>query len=234
MGRLCMANANQQNKIKANRAKLAGANRSKPKVKGSSESLFWMRHVALALLIIVVGGIVIFLQQRNESMPKPEGEVKSRSLSENMSKFYSEYRLSSRHPRDDGLGDFVLEVKESDTPLNERLQKMESLQKPISGRWVGEYKHRTFKAGTTLRSAITDYAQAEGMQVIWELDQDFIVKNQFQMENTILGSLRTISRAIDANFDGDVKAYVCPKQRSLVITDKVSDYLSKQCVEARM
>jgi hypothetical protein len=229
-----MAKPNQQNKIKANRDLLAKIKTSQAKPKPSSESMFWMRHVALALLIIVVGGVVIFLQQRSESMPKPEGEVKSRSLSENMTKFYSEYRLSSRRPREDGLGDFVLEVKESDTPLNERLQKMESLQNPISGRWVGEYKHRTFKAGTTLRSAITDYAQAEGMQVIWELNQDFIVKEQFQMEDTILGSLKTISSAIDSNFTGKVKAYVCPKQRSLVITQKESDYLNKHCVEARM
>ncbi|MDP5032212.1 MAG: toxin co-regulated pilus biosynthesis Q family protein [Paraglaciecola sp.] len=203
-------------------------------VPNHSESVFWAKHVALALLIIVVGGIVIFLQQRNESKPTPEGEVKSKSISDNMSKFYSEYRLSSRHPREDGLGDFVLEVKESDVPLNERLQKMESIQKPISGRWVGEYKHRTFKAGTTLRSAITNYAQAEGMQVIWELDQDFIVKHQFQMEDTILGSLQSISNAIDSNFDGKVKAYVCPKQRSLVITQKKSEYLNQECVEARM
>lgn len=229
-----MAKPQQQNKINANReklAKMAAKNNGVPK---SSESLFWARHVALALLIIVIGGIVIFLQQRNESAPKPEGEVKSRSLSDNMSKFYSEYRLSSRAPREDALDDFVLEVKESDIDLNERLQKMESIQKPISGRWVGEYKHRTFKAGTTLRSAITDYAQAEGMQVIWELNQDFIVKHQFQMENSILGSLKTISSAIDSNFSGKVRAFVCPKQRSLVITDKKSDYLNKECVEARM
>jgi hypothetical protein len=229
-----MAKSIRVKKIKANREKMAKMKSPIPAPKNASESMFWARHVALALLIIVVGGVVIFLQQRNESMPKPEGEVKSKSLSDNMSKFYSEYRLSSRHPREEGLGDFVLEVKGAETPLNERLQKMESLQKPISGRWVGEYKHRTFKAGTTLRSAITDYAQSEGMQVIWELSQDFIVKHQFQMENTILGSLKTIASAIDSNFDGKVKAFVCPKQRSLVITDKKSDYLEKQCVEARM
>ncbi|WP_340678506.1 toxin co-regulated pilus biosynthesis Q family protein [Paraglaciecola sp.] len=195
--------------------------------------MFWAKHLALAILIIVVGGVVIVLQNNNKSLPTPEGEAPKKSLSENMSKFYSEYRLSSRHPRDDSLGDFVLEVKTSDQPLGTRLQKMESLQKPISGRWVGEHKHRTFKAGMTLRSAITDYAQAEGMQVIWELDQDFIVKHQFQMDNTIIGSLRIIANAIDSNFDGKVKAYVCPKQRSLVITETVSEYLEKQCAEAR-
>tara|TARA_R110000868_G_scaffold95100_4_gene261822 strand:+ start:837 stop:1586 length:750 start_codon:yes stop_codon:yes gene_type:complete len=223
----------QADKIRAKRAQLAKLAGPLPKSAKKSESMFWMKHAALALLIIAVGGVVLMLQFNNQSLPQPEGQAPKRSLSENMSKFYSEYRLSSRHPRDDSLGDFVLEVKNSDQPLGTRLQKMESLQTPISGRWVGEHKHRTFKAGMTLRSAITDYAQAEGMQVIWELDQDFIVKHQFQMDNTILGSLRVIANSIDSNFDGKVKAYVCPKQRSLVITATVSDYLEKQCVESR-
>ncbi|WP_327082858.1 toxin co-regulated pilus biosynthesis Q family protein [Paraglaciecola hydrolytica] len=224
-------NQNQSEKIKTKRAEVAKL--AAPLTKKTSESMFWAKHLALGILIIVVGAVVIVLQQNNESLPEPEGAQRPKSLAENMSKFYSEYRLSSRHPRDDSLGDFVLEVKKSEQPLNTRLQQMESLQKPISGRWVGEHKHRTFKAGMTLRSAITDYAQAEGMQVIWELDQDFIVKNQFQMDNTILGSLRIIANAIDSNFDGKVKAYVCPKQRSLVITETATDYLEEQCVEAR-
>lgn len=201
--------------------------------KTASNSFFWVKHLALALLIIIVAGIVLYLRQTSLSTVRPEGDSGRKSISENMSDFYADYRLSSRHPREEGLGDFVMEVKVSEQPLSERLQKMESLQKPVSGRWVGEHKHRTFKAGSTLRSAITNYAQSEGMQVIWELDQDFIVKHPFQLDDSILGSLKIIAKAIDPNFDGEVKAYMCPRQRSLVITAKNSDYLEQQCALAR-
>lgn len=203
------------------------------KKQSASNSLFWIKHVALAVLILVIAGIVLFMQQTNLSTVRPEGDEGQKNISKNMSDFYADYRLSSRHPREEGLGDFVMEVKTSDKPLGERLQKMESLQKPVSGRWVGEHKHRTFKAGSTLRSAITDYAQSEGMQVIWELDQDFIVKHPFQLDDSILGSLKIIAKAVDANFNGEVKAYMCPRQRSLVITATSSEYLEKQCAEAR-
>ena len=199
----------------------------------TSNSFFWIKHFALALLIIVIAGIVLYLRQTSLSTVRPEGDAGRKSISENMSDFYADYRLSSRHPREENLGDFVMEVKISEQPLGERLQKMESLQKPVSGRWVGEHKHRTFKAGSTLRSGITNYAQSEGMQVIWELDQDFIVKHPFQLDDSILGSLNIIAKAIDPNFDGEVKAYMCPRQRSLVITDKNSDYLEQQCALAR-
>jgi hypothetical protein len=203
------------------------------KNKQVSNTLFWLKHVMLALFIIVIAGIVLVMQQSNESAVRPEGDSGKKSISSNMSNFYEDYRLSSRHPREEELGDFVMEVKTSDKPLGERLQKIESLQKPASGRWVGEHKHRIFKAGSTLRSAITNYAQSEGMQVIWELDQDFIVKHPFQLDDSILGSLKMIAKAIDANFDGEVKAYMCPRQRSLVITSTSSEYLKKQCREAR-
>lgn len=204
------------------------------KIKQISNSLFWLKHIMLGLIIIAVAAIVLMMQQSNQSAVLPEGDSGKRTIASNMSDFYADYRLSPSNPRKERLGDFVMAVKTSDKPLGERLQKMESLQKPVSGKWEGDHKHRIFKAGSTLRSAITNYAQSEGMQVIWELDQDFIVKHPFQLDDSILGSLKMIAKTIDANFDGEVKAYMCPRQRSLVITSKSSEYLDKQCSEARM
>jgi hypothetical protein len=204
------------------------------KNKKASNSLFWIKHIMLGLIIIAAAGILLLMQQSNKLAVRPEGDSGKKNISSNMSKFYADYRFSSRRPQKKDLGDFVRGVKTSDEPLSERLQKMESLQKPVPGKWVGEHKHRIFKAGSTLRSAITNYAQSEGMQVIWELDQDFIVKHPFQLDDSILGSLKMIAKTIDANFDGEVKAYMCPRQRSLVITSKSSEYLDKQCEEALM
>jgi hypothetical protein len=197
-----------------------------------SNSLFWLRHVMLGLMIIAIAVVVLLVQQSNESAARPEVDSGKKTIASNMSDFYADYRWSSRYPREEELGDFVLGVKISDKPLGERLQNMESLENPVLGIWVGEYKHRIFKAGSTLRNAITEYAQSEGMQVIWELDQDFIVKHPFQLDDSLLASLKLIGKAIDANFDGEVKAYMCPRQRSLVITSKSSEYLEKQCDEA--
>lgn len=197
-----------------------------------SNSLFWLKHIMLAIIIIVIAALVLIMQYRNESTVRPEGNTGIKSIANNMSDFYANYRLSYRHPREEELGDYVMGVKIPNKTLGERLQKMESLQKTALIGWVGEQKHRTFKAGSTLRSAITDYAQLEGMQVIWELDRDFIIKYPFQIDDTLLGSLKMIGKAIDAHFYAEVKLYMCPRQRSLVITSKSSEYLEKQCDEA--
>lgn len=201
--------------------------------KGYSSSLFWAKHIGLALALVIVAGIVINLNFENDSRPKPEGAEEKKSVSSGLSNFYREFRMSSTDPLKDEVGDFVLELSDQDKPLDERLEKMSSNLRPVSGRWVGEHKFRTFKAGNTLREAISAYAQQEGMQVIWDLDQDFVIKNQFQMDNTIVGSLAKIASAIDSNFNGKVQTFVCPKQRSLVVTAEHTDFLKTNCSVAK-
>lgn len=139
--------------------------------------------------------------------------------------------MTASDPIDDEESDFVLELNGSEESLDTQLSGMSSDLKPASKRWVGEHKYRSFKAGNTLREAITRYAQQEGMQVIWDLDQDFVIKYQFQMNNTIVGSLSDIAKAVDANFENGVGTYVCPQQRSLVVTQQETLFLKENCSE---
>lgn len=198
-----------------------------------SNTLFWAKHLGLAVALIVIAIVVLMLQDEMVSAPEPEGAPAKRSVASGLSSFYEEFRATSVDPIKEEVGDFVMELGTGDETLDQRLQGMASDARPISGRWVGEKKFRTFKAGSTLREALSGYAQQEGMQVIWDLDQDFVVKHQFQMDTTIAAAVKQIASAVDANFDGDVKGYVCPKQRSLVVTANHTAYLSNNCVRAQ-
>ncbi len=198
--------------------------------KSSSNALFWAKHLGLALALIIIAAVVITLQRTNLDTPVPEGAVETKkSVSSGLTDFYSTHRMSSSKPFQDDIGDFVMELNEPEESLNDRLRSMESLQKPLSDSWVGEYKHRSFKAGSTIREAITGFAQSEGLQVIWELNKDFVVKHHFQMDSTVTGSMGKIASAINSSFEGEVRAYLCPKQRSLVITEKTTPYLLQNC-----
>jgi hypothetical protein len=181
------------------------------------------------MALIIIAAVLLNLQSINVSSPQPEGAEEKKNVSKGVTDFYTAYRMSSTKPFNEDIGDFVVETNPPTTPLSDRLKGMESMQKPTSQRWVGEHKYRSFRAGSTVREAITEFAQREGMQVLWELDKDFIIKNQFQMDNTITGSLAKIARAIDGSFEGEVQAYICPKQRSLVITEEKSPYVDENC-----
>ncbi|WP_100643182.1 TcpQ domain-containing protein [Alteromonas facilis] len=201
-------------------------------MKTTSNTLFWVKHLGLAIALIVIAVFVVTLQDEVVQAPEPEGAPAKRSVAAGLSKFYQDFRMSSNDPIKEDVGDFVMEVAQDEQPLDARLEYMTSEARPVSGRWVGEKKYRTFKAGSTLREAISSFAQQEGMQVIWDLDQDFVVKHQFQMDTTIASAVKQISNAIDSNFIGDVRGYVCPKQRTLVITATESEYVKANCVVA--
>ncbi|GAB3030682.1 TcpQ domain-containing protein [Bowmanella dokdonensis] len=191
--------------------------------------VFWAKHLGLALALIVIAVLVINIDKIRSNAPVPKGQTVNKDPARGLSDFYAQYRSGPSLPLLDPQSDFVMDLNQQDKPLDSRLQEMESIQKPASGRWQGEHKYRTFKAGGTLREIITNYAQSEGMQVIWELNQDFVVKNNFQVEDTVIGTMNKIARAIDSNFAGTVEGFFCPRQRSLVITDNATDYLRQHC-----
>lgn len=197
--------------------------------KKPASTLFWAKHLGLALAVVIVAGIVIHLQMNMASAPTPVDAPKERSVAQGLSDFYREFRMSANEPVRSEGADMVLDLSPSEQSLDDRLHSMSSALKPVDSRWEGEYKYRTFKAGNTLREAISSYAEQEGMQVIWDLDQDFVIKHQFQMDNTVAGSLAKIASAIDSNFEGKVVTFMCPRQRSLVVTEKVTEYLTTQC-----
>ena len=61
---------------------------------------------------------------------------------------------------------------------------------------------------------INDYAKNEGLVVIWDLPQDFVVKSRFQISDTIAGTLTTLRGSIKHNFAEPVNVLLCPKKRS--------------------
>jgi hypothetical protein len=192
----------------------------------------WLKHILLAVILIILAAVAIIFYENKMSMPQPEGAQTRKNPAKGLTQFYTEYRLSATDAKQEELGDFVIGLNPPNASIDDRLRSMENSGKSSANGWVGEHKFRSFKPGKTLREAITEFAQAEGMQVFWELDQDFIVKNHFQMDDTITGSLHTLAKAIDSNFNGDVITYFCPKHRTLVITNESNAYLRNNCQQS--
>ena len=194
-----------------------------------SSSSFWAKQIGIAVVLVIAAGVLIYILQTNEQAPAPASQKEDKSVSKGLSDFYRDFRMSATDPKEEEQGDFVIDIAGVDANLDSKLAKMSSQTRPVEKDWTGEYKNRAFREGNTLREAISQYAQAEGMQVIWNLEQDFVIKYQFQLDNTVSGSLAKIASAIDSSFEGEVKAYLCAEHRSLVVTAEETDFLSKNC-----
>jgi phage-related protein len=76
------------------------------------------------------------------------------------------------------------------------------------------------------------YAEQEGMQLIWDLNQDFIIRHRFLSENSLVATLDEIAGAIDANFIPQVNVYFCNKKRTIVIAENAGTYVIDNCKKA--
>ncbi|QPG06372.1 toxin co-regulated pilus biosynthesis Q family protein [Salinimonas marina] len=195
--------------------------------KGYSGTSFWAKQIGLALVLIMVAAGLIYLEGGSD---KPD-DAAEKSVSKGLSDFYREFRQSSS-AGNSASSEFVVDVERNEDGLDEQLKSRASKHRPVTDAWVGEHKFRSFKAGNTLREVISDYAEKEGMQVVWDLEQDFVIKHHFQVDDTLVGSLTQIASAVDSNFSGDVHAYVCADQRSLVVTARATEFLLEQCAKA--
>ena len=151
------------------------------------------------------------------------------SIAASVSKFYADFRMSSRDPIKERYGDYVIVLSEESNPIGERIDNITERNYPPIDNWTGAYKERPFAKSSTLKAEASSFVAKAGYTLVWDLSQDFIIRERFIANGTLVEMLEDIAGAIDANFDHPIDVYFCFKKRALVITDKRTAYLTKNC-----
>lgn len=97
--------------------------------------------------------------------------------------------------------------------------------------WSGEVGPRRFQPDSTLRTVLTQYANNEGVTLLWYLDKDYVVKDHFRIDSSFNSALYRVSRSINDDFSNEVYAFFCPKQRAAVITELPSEFVRTHCLK---
>ncbi len=197
----------------------------------SSNAKFWVTRIGAMLAVVGCGiSVLLFMPEKGDSSSsQPPPKSAQQKMADNVSNFYSEFRQSSRDPISERYGDYVIAHAVSDKPIRDQLQKMQGSSLPDTGNWRGSFERRSFSEGSTLFTESQAHVLKNGMNLIWSLNQDFIVKHRFVSENTVAGMLSEIASAVDANFVNTVKVYFCDANSTFVVTDKKDDYLVANC-----
>nr|WP_136251753.1 TcpQ domain-containing protein [Ningiella ruwaisensis] len=192
---------------------------------------FWAKRIFLICLVIAGAIAAILYMPQAEKLDENGNPIPKRSIEENMAAFYEEFSLVSKSKIEEEYGEFVIPLEMSEQPI---AQQLGALNKPLAllredFNWRGEYKTRPFAQNSTLMGNANAYVSEAGMELIWHLNQDFIVRHRFLSENNIAGMLQELASAIDANFTRSVDVYYCARQRVMVITDQDDDVLKSNC-----
>jgi cyclophilin family peptidyl-prolyl cis-trans isomerase len=218
--------------------------------------LFWIKNILLTVFLL---GAVVFLlfgqdwvipgdsvaekpgritqsttKTKEELQAEKDAEEEAFSMTtsgaaKGLSNFYGKVKeelLGNKKTLGDG---YVLRVEPSIYTLEEQLQQRGDMVTPGSPKFTGEHVNRHFRVGDTIRKNLIQAAEDEGMELIWRLDRDYIIKHYFQVESNLLGVLGTVAKALDSDFEKDVFAYYCFKERAVIITHESSEYVQSNC-----
>jgi hypothetical protein len=199
------------------------------------QSASWQKHLLLGIVVLLVA--ILFLVYRPNSIVliiESDGEVNENknNISDNLARFYEEFRLSPSDPITEEFGDFVVALKTPEKSQTQQLVSITSVDNPPKQDWEGNYMLRSFAQGTTIKTEAMKYAEQEGVRLIWDLNQDFIILQRFLSENSLVGTLDEIAGAIDANFVPEVNVYFCHKKMTIVIAEKAGTYVEENCTKA--
>lgn len=182
---------------------------------------FWLR----SLIIVVILGSVIYLLLIRPDFLSVNREQSNRAA-DGLSSFYERIRGTLA---DIDLSEFVIRLPDTSGRLTQQLEQRALQVNAVTENWQGRTTDRRFREGDTVKTKLSEYAQAEGMELYWTLPRDYVVKQYFQTNGPFVDTVAEITAAIEPDFPNPLLSYLCHNERALVITDRPNAYIRQHC-----
>ncbi|WP_085297894.1 TcpQ domain-containing protein [Cognaticolwellia mytili] len=154
------------------------------------------------------------------------------AAAEGLSRFYA-----NLHGDSDEKGPKIIKnivyLPEPKGNLEEILEARRLITRPLRKNWTGRTETHPFRLGETLFQKLSQYSEDNGLEVIWWLDRDFLVKDAFRVNKDILITAYQVGKAIEGHFENGLSIYFCNKQRTIVLIEYTIPYLINQCILLR-
>jgi len=95
--------------------------------------------------------------------------------------------------------------------------------------WQGEVESRPFRLGETIFQKLYEYAEQERLRVFWRLNKDFVVKDAFRINKTVLKTALQLGQGVEGHFQNGLSVYFCYQSKSIVMIEGTKSYLDERC-----
>lgn len=190
---------------------------------------FWVKHLSAAVVLLIIAFVVLFSPDLFKSSTTATTKV-SRTAAQTFTNFYEQIRYSLDSTKDLDKK-FIIELPDTSDKLTQTLAARTNTVPELGPKWTGNSTQRKFQAGSKIRDQMTGFADSEGIELIWTLPRDYVVKHYFHSNGDYLATLRDIATAIAPDFQTPVLVFLCPKERAAVITDKNNPFLEANCTQ---
>ncbi|MFC0118035.1 TcpQ domain-containing protein [Pseudoalteromonas xiamenensis] len=188
-----------------------------------SNAWFWIKHLSLAGILIWAAYYFLY-----GAMPSFDMRETKNAAAQGLSQFYESFR-NRVNDKDLDRDKYVINLGKQTFPLEDALQQRGLVVKPSPVNWKGQVQPRRFDSGDTLKGVLTRYAHDEDIELFWYLEKDYVVKLNFRVDTNFVSTLYQVSRAINDDFEFEVYAFYCHRQRAAVITENPSEFVRTSC-----
>jgi len=219
---------------------------------------FWLRNIILGGLLIGLASALLFNKELLFSLSEEaaddivaatadlhhqedvesaaiEPEKKSvqtkkrkNAAADGLSRFYA--NLHDKDDKGPKIRNNIVYLPEPKGELEEILEARRLITRPLHNSWTGKTDSHPFRKGETLFQKLSEYAQDNGIEVIWWLNRDFLVKDAFRINKNIITTSYQVGKAIEGHFENGLSIYFCYQQRTIVLIEHDIPYLANECM----
>jgi hypothetical protein len=213
---------------------------------------FWLRNIIFGSVLIALifllfdnqallfpaaesnnsAEIVVIDPSDKATIKKPPPIIVKKSknaAADGLSRFYA-----NLHGDDDSSGpkirNNIVYLPDPKGDIVKLLEARRMVTRPLRKNWRGSNKNHPFRLGETLFQKLSEYANDEGLEVIWWLNRDFVVKDPFRINKEIIKTAYQVGNAVGGHFPEGINVYFCNQQRALVLIDLPIPYLDEECI----
>ena len=159
-----------------------------------------------------------------------QGRSSTNAAAVGLSKFYA-----NLHGDMDGKGpkvrNNIVYLPDPKGDLVKLLQAREMVVRPYKKNWQGSIESRPFRRGETLNQKLAEYTEKDGIDLIWWLNRDYVVKDPFRIKKDILKTTFQVAKAIEGHFESGLSIFFCNRQRAIVVIESGPQlFLDEECI----
>ncbi|MEW6993340.1 TcpQ domain-containing protein [Colwelliaceae bacterium MEBiC 14330] len=220
---------------------------------------FWLRNIVLGSILIALAWAFFANQDFLLSLDGSRGKINQTSMNTNeaeisdssqasdtkkyqqgrktenaaalgLSKFYANLHgdMQGTGPK---IRNNIVYLPEPKGNLEELLQAREMVVRPYRKNWQGTIQSRPFRKGQTLNQKLAEYTEKDGLELIWWLNRDYVIKDPFRIEKDILTTTYQVAKAIEGHFPSGLSIFFCNRQRALVVIETApNSFLDEECI----
>jgi hypothetical protein len=220
---------------------------------------FWLRNIIIGVILIGLASALLLNQEalfsiseeaaddivtvtadlhheehtetvETELEKKPVEAKKSKNAAaDGLSKFYANLH-GDKNEKGPKIRNNIVYLPDPEGDLEQILEARRLISRALPKNWTGKTDSHPFRLGETLFQKLSEYAQDNGLEVIWWLNRDFVVKDAFRVNKNIITTSYQVGKAIEGHFENGLSIYFCYQQRTIVLIENDIPYLANECM----